>query len=694
MFLFGLLMSIARSPWPLYKLIEDDSSAPLRKLNHLLPLWFWETDADYVISYCSDNIGRLTGVEADDLVGVCILNPLYGRSESEAGLAGYHDALRRREPIESFSYERILLSGEKAVLLDSAIPQFGDAGEFRGYCGISFHLSEALRAADDNGSLMVSLQNRAERLEEALSQRNADLAASNRLLAEVLDALGEGLLVTSRSNLADPENKVLFVNPAYRAMFGFGEHEVYPGVSIVELRNILLQRGDTLEHPLTDADDRMRQGETLSLDIPSVGISLEVKGIPRSDGGMVLVHTDVTALKAQVAMLERAKRDAEAANTAKSSFLAAMSHEIRTPMNGIIGVADLLHDTALTAEQLEFVDTIRSSAIALTSLISDILDFSKIEAGHLALFEADFDVGDLVDEMHRMMSPMTQAKGIELAIHVAPDHPRHVTGDLQRLRQVLINLLGNAIKFTLEGRVSLSVSREDGATSCIEVCDTGVGIPAQNLDGIFNSFEQVQTGLRREFEGTGLGLSISKELVEAMGGSICVASQEGAWSKFTMRLPLPASENAPLAEPDQHAQNLERSDFTGCSVLLAEDNQTNQFVAKKMLERFGIEPQIVLNGLQACEAFEAGMFDLVLMDVSMPVLSGLDATQRIRAFEQSQKRKRCPIIALTGNALESDRQDCLGAGMDGFMTKPVRLQDLAGWLDTVLGANGGALPPS
>ncbi|MEM9582067.1 MAG: ATP-binding protein [Pseudomonadota bacterium] len=677
-------MTIVPAPIPFFRLIEDAKTASLRDTTHLLPLWFWETDADYVITYASANIERITGFKAHELVGVCILNPAYGRGESEAGLAEYHAALRRRIPIESFSYERILLSGERVVLMDSALPQHDADGTFTGYCGVSFHLSEAMRVAGENGSLMGSLRTRAAELEQALSQRKDELESSNRLLAEVLDALGEGLVVTSNSEEAGERtsNEVLFLNPAFRSILNVAEHEAYPGMSLAELRQVFLRRGDTSPEEAERNLKALREGKKVSFRMKSNGASVEVKAIKRPDGGMVLVHKDVTKLEAHTTMLEEAKQAAEQATQAKSNFLASMSHEIRTPMNGIIGVGDLLAGTDLTDEQAEYVDTINRSALALTSLIGDILDFSKIEAGHLALNNEAFNLIELLHDLKRMMHPMAQAKGVAFNLVIDTKLEPGAFGDKQRLRQVLINLLGNAVKFTSEGYVSLEVERAPNGKIAVKVSDTGVGIPEESIDGIFNSFEQVQGGFRREFEGTGLGLAITKELVEAMNGQVSVTSTEGVGSMFNAVIDLPPAK----LERETSATDISvgSQSFIDRRVLLAEDNQTNQLVARKMLERLGITPDIVSNGREACKAFAKASYDAVLMDISMPVMSGLDATKEMRAIEQRDGRSPCAIIALTGNAFDNDRKNCAQAGMDGFLTKPIRLIELTEALQNAL----------
>ncbi|MEM6593615.1 MAG: ATP-binding protein [Pseudomonadota bacterium] len=660
----------------LSELLEDRNILAMRELSNALPIWYWETDENYIITFASDNIGRITSFTPDDLVGVNILNPQYGRGETEGGLAEYQNLLRKRRPVESVSYERILLTGERAILLDSALPKFAPDGKFTGYVGITFHLTRAMKMADENGSLLSSLQSRTVALEKALSQRNEDLANSNRLLAEILEALGEGLLVISHSDLRHPDNEIQFLNPAYRALMNLGEHQAYPGMKLAELSKFLSDRGDISQEDMEVRADGINAGEVFELNLASNGLSLEVKSIPRPDGGMVIVHSDVTKLRARTALLEKARRDAEQANKAKSDFLATMSHEIRTPMNGIVGVADLLQQTDLSEEQGEYVQTIRRSALALTELIGDILDFSKIEAGRLSLYNEPFDLHQLITDVTQMMMAIAQAKGISLSLDRAQTLPKVVMGDGKRLRQVLVNLLGNAVKFTQKGSVRFEVTQSNSGKCIFRVSDTGIGIPADKIDSIFESFEQVQSGLHREFEGTGLGLAITKNLVQSMGGEITVTSVDGEGTVFTSIVPLTETSMDSL-EPDQDSAQVDLLSYAGCKVLLAEDNKTNQFVAKKMLQLHQIDPVIVSNGADACREAEGGAFDIIIMDLSMPEMSGLEATRTIRAAERKLGHPPAKIVALTGNAFQSDRDDCIAAGMDGFLTKPIRMRELA-----------------
>ena len=641
-----------------------------------LPVWFWACDDRYELTYLSDNLTRVTGMTPAMLQGVCILDQRYGSAKDNLGLGAYHDVLRARKPFDSFCYEKLLKSGERVVLMDSGVPIYDNAGRFKGYRGISFHLTHAVNTASETASLIYTLKSRADELEQELSRRNAQLEASNKLLNEVVEAMGQGLIVTNGTDLHDPENKVMIVNPAYRDLFDLSEEDIGPGTTMYDAISVILNRSDVPKTPEVFAmvQERLKRGEPWLIDIKSSGRATSVKTAHRPSGGYVIVHTDVTDLRTRNMMLEQARDEAQVANLAKSNFLATMSHEIRTPMNGVVGMADLLAATDLDEDQMGFVETIRTSALALTMLISDILDFSKIEAGHVSLQCVPFDLHNVVREVCVLVQPLAQIKSLEFDVSITSDVPCAVMGDALRLRQVLLNLLGNAVKFTMDGGVRLAVNiLATDNTVVFEVHDTGIGIPADKVDTVFAPFQQVDGGLQREFEGTGLGLSITRNLVEAMAGSVKVQSEEGRGSVFTLCLPL-----APctLKLPKTIVVDVAQIDCSGRHVLVAEDNRTNQLVVRRMLERTGATITLVRNGEEACVAFRDTRFDLVLMDISMPVMNGLDACKAIRAIEAARGMPHCPIVALTGNAFERDKDACEAAGMDDFLTKPVRLADV------------------
>ena len=564
----------------------------------------------------------------------------------------------------------------------------------------------------------------------------------------------------------------------------------------------------------------------------------------QNNGHYVEMRTDVTQLKKQELSLahremelEASRNEAQASSRAKSEFLANMSHEIRTPMNGVIGMTELLLESELNAEQRTYASTVSKSALALLILINDILDFSKIEAGKLELDNAPFDLASAVEDVASLLAASANAKNVELAVDYSPDLPTRFIGDAGRLRQIITNLVGNAVKFTEQGhvlvRIEGHVSNEIGHLS-VAVIDTGIGIPEHKKDVVFSAFEQVDGASNRRFEGSGLGLAITRRLAKLMRSEIQLESTVGEGSTFTFSLQLPvdhsteqtnaqsepvelngksvlivddlplncdilkrrvvkwgmqptianngrealelAMEKAASGKPfdlaifdyqmpdlDGHAlctkfkaspilesipvimlssvdqsvqgtqvrklgfagtllkpirtyslhqmigdtlredtssqhinnqssdnqfeENLEmkKSMFDGKNILVVEDNIVNQLVITGMLEKYGFAIEIADNGQAGVEAFKASRPDLILMDVSMPVMNGLDATATIRSYEQTVDNGHCPIIALTANAMSSDREKCLLAGMDDFLTKPVLLEDLGTmleqWLD-------------
>ena len=487
---------------------------------------------------------------------------------------------------------------------------------------------------------------------------------------QVIRCLNEALAIT------DPRGIIRLANPALCRLTGHEPQEL-EGRDLGILWDSSCSWPGGFDMRWRRGHDTITEGALITRDGASVPVLLSIAPVRDERErvmGLVATMRDITVRKRTEGELRKAKDAAEAATRAKSEFLATMSHEIRTPMNGVIGMTEVLRDTRLNTDQRDYVDTIKLSGQALLDIINDILDFSKIEAGRIEIDDESFDVRLLINEVVELCQRDADKKGLGLRAWVDPGMPKRAYADPIRLRQILMNLVSNAVKFTAEGYVELRARAEprgrDGWWLDFAVEDTGIGIPENRMDRLFESFSQLDSSVTRQFGGTGLGLAISKRLAERMGGGISAQSVEGRGSCFHVRIRA-GSARAAVPEPIDLNQVL-FSETRRRRVLLAEDNPVNQKVAVLFLDRLGYDVVVVEDGEAALTAIASEPFDIVLMDVQMPVMDGLEATRRLRTWNRD-----IYVIAMTANALRGDREACLEAGMDDYLSKPVTPERLS-----------------
>ncbi|MBO6574071.1 MAG: response regulator [Rhodothermales bacterium] len=521
--------------------------------------------------------------------------------------------------------------------------------------------------ADENVLSIVTL------LQDQIDRRNAAedaLRERERKLQLILEASPDAIM------LLDAAGQITSWNESASKTSGFSADEVMgqrPVAFVVEadVWEESLREAALTGYARTEGWRRRKDGGMFWAEATTTALRDDAGRLT----GYVEIARDMTERRRDEEALRLTKEAAEAASHAKSEFLANMSHEIRTPMNAVIGMTGLLEDTDLSGDQRDMVQTIQSSGNALLSLINDILDLSKIEAGKLTFDAERFDFQACVATTLDVFRPLVNANSVRLNLRYQAGAPNWVTSDETRLRQVLFNLVGNAVKFTESGEISVAVSaraREGQVWYHVSVSDTGIGIDGAKLRSIFAPFSQVEDAYNRTKEGTGLGLAISKRLVEALGGEIWVDSKVGQGSTFHFTFVVPETEQESTRNADVKTDREPRRASFDIKVLVVEDNPTNQRVVCKLLERAGVFADVVENGLQAVEMAKVEYYDLYFMDLQMPVMNGLDATIQIRDMHIKQPH----ICALTANAMPEDRARCLKAGMDDYLSKPVTLADL------------------
>ncbi len=506
-----------------------------------------------------------------------------------------------------------------------------------------------------------------------------------------LEALADAVMVL------DASGNVTEANRAFLALYGVADPSAILGKSYEAvlaaawtMTPASAEERSALDRALARlAEDRRFAGAPFEVPLPG-GRWLRVSEQHGTDGILYSTHIDITAMKLQQAVISEARDAAHRANLTKTTFLAMMSHEVRTPMHGIIGMTELLLDSRLDSGQRAQAEAIQRSATALLTILNDILDVSRLEMGKVELASVPFSVAELVADVGRILRPAAEARGLRLDVSAAAMLQQPVLGDPARVRQVLLNLASNAVKFTLTGSITIRADiggGEMGPQLLLEVSDTGIGFEESRLEQLFGAFEQGGPDIARRFGGTGLGLSISRQLVTMMGGRIAATSSPGKGSCFRVDLPLVMSSSEdppPTAAPAASAISLP---IAGARILVVEDNPTNQVLAEAILRRQGHEVVLARDGAAAIAAAASYRPDLVLMDVQLPDMDGFSAAAILR--ETVPDGASLPIVAVTANAMAGDRERCLARGMNDYLPKPFKRSDLIAMVDRWRGGSTG-----
>ncbi|WDI30618.1 response regulator [Hyphococcus flavus] len=655
--------------------------------------WAWEVDADLRYTFISEKAQQVTGGDHSRFIGEAMSFSGNGVSEDDWGKL--KQTIENREPVQQFISSVNLNGGDPVWIERSARPIFDEQGIFSGYRGVARDVSKRVNAQRTAVEARQELEEINAHLEETIEERTAAIAEKSQLMEEVLESMAHGMVV-----IDEDDATIIAVNEKAWQMSGLPKEAWAVGNDIRQLLQLGIDHGmyeyGSIEEYFETSDKALKEyGDFRAIRRQKDGAIIEESVRTRPSGGRVITYRDITEaqqredeLRALSEELKASQAEAIAANRAKSEFLANMSHEIRTPMNGVIGMASLLLDTRLDEKQKDMAKVIVSSGDALLKIINDILDFSRLEAGKMRIVREPFDLRDCMEDVASLLALPVEEKGIELMVRISPKLNTDFIGDIGRVRQVVTNLVGNAVKFTESGHILLEIDgvhRGEIADVTISVSDTGCGIPDEKLKSIFEEFEQVDGSSARKHNGAGLGLAISKKMIEAMGGSIAVESEVGKGSNFTIRMPFAIDETA------LDGQERQPFSFADKRAIVVDDNAVNRTILKEQLASWGLAADVAESAEDAIKAVKSAAasntpYSIGILDYQMP---GADGVELARMIKNDADLASTPLILLTSAGRKGDPAGLSGDLFSAYLVKPARSSLL---LDSILTAlNDSAL---